>query len=287
MKRIRSAVAAAATAGLALLAPTAPAAGASEHAPVPVVTEVPADSVREATVVAPRVATTGGDAEASAPEATEAPPPTATEAAVPEATEESVKTPTLAFLVAQGGLWSSDIPQDAGGELRTVSGSVAAPREADEAISLRVEVETGIGVDGQEFARQVMTTLNDARGWGHDGSVVFERTAGPADADLVLASPATTDELCAPLETKGEVSCAIDGRAIINAERWAHGAEPFLEAGGTLAEYRRYLVNHEVGHLLDHGHVPCPEPGAVAPVMLQQTLWLDGCVPNGWPAATD
>lgn len=274
MKPIRSVVAAVATAGLALLAPAAPAAGASEHAPAPVATDAPA--AQGSSVVAPRMAPTARDAEASAPEATEAAAP-----------EEPVKTPTLGFLVAQGGLWSSDIPQDAGGELRTVTGSEAAPREADEVISLRVEVETGIGVNGQEFARQVMATLNDARGWGHDGSVVFERAPGPADADLVLASPATTDELCAPLETEGEVSCAIDGRAIINAERWAHGAEPFLEAGGTLAEYRRYLVNHEVGHLLDHGHVPCPEPGAAAPVMLQQTLWLHGCVPNGWPAATD
>lgn len=194
------------------------------------------------------------------------------------------KSPTLTFLAEQGGLWRTDVPRDAGGRLRTVPGAVAAPREAERVVTVRVEVETGLGVDGREFARQVMDTLNDPRGWGHDGSVVFARTDGEADVDLTLASPATTDELCAPVDTGGTVSCGRVGYAVLNAVRWAQGAEPFLEAGGTVAEYRHYLVNHEVGHVIGHGHVGCPAPGELAPVMLQQTLRLDGCRPNGWPA---
>ena len=287
-------VAAVAAAAVALLAPAAPAVGASERALVPAATEAAGPVAHEtwATEAAVPAGVEASTAEAASPPevATEAPSPpkpgARTEAPAGTALGDAIKAPTLGFLVAQGGLWSTDVPRAAGGELRTVAGTTDAPREADQVVTVRVEVETGLGVDGSEFARQVMTTLNDPRGWGHDGSVVFERTAEAADFDVVLASPETTDELCVPLATEGEVSCAIDGRAILNAERWAQGAEPFLEAGGTVFEYRRYLVNHEVGHLLGHGHEPCPEPGATAPVMLQQTLWLHGCVPNGWPAAT-
>ncbi|MEE6288759.1 DUF3152 domain-containing protein [Georgenia sp. MJ173] len=198
----------------------------------------------------------------------------------------SAKTPTLGFVSAQGGLWSTDVPPDAGGQLRTVPGEEPAPDgDAARVATVRVEVETGLGVDGGEFARQVMTTLNDPRGWGHDGSISFARTEGDADVDVTLASPATTDRLCHPVDTGGTVSCGRVGFAVLNAARWAGGADPFLAAGGTVAEYRLYLVNHEVGHVIGRGHVRCPAPGAVAPVMLQQTLGLDGCRPNGWPAA--
>lgn len=194
------------------------------------------------------------------------------------------KAPTLAFVREQGGLWSTDVPRDAGGDLRTVSGTQEAPHDAEQVATVRVEVEAGLGVDGREFAHQVMATLNDPRGWGHDGSVTFARTDGEADIDITLASPATTDELCAPVDTRGRVSCGRVGFAVLNAARWAEGSEAFLAAGGTVAEYRHYLVNHEVGHVLGNPHVSCPAPGAVAPIMLQQTLGLDGCRPNGWPA---
>lgn len=195
------------------------------------------------------------------------------------------KSTTLDFVPDQGGLWRLQVPYDGGGELSVVPGSDPAPdQDAAQLPTVRIIVEVGLGVDSTEFAHQVMSTLNDPRGWGHDGSVSFARTDGEADIDVTLASPATTDELCYPVDTGGTVSCGRVGFAVLNAVRWAEGAEPFLAAGGTLEEYRYYLVNHEVGHVIGNGHVPCPAPGAVAPIMLQQTLTLDGCQPNGWPA---
>nr|MCS5684212.1 DUF3152 domain-containing protein [Acidimicrobiales bacterium] len=45
----------------------------------------------------------------------------------------------------------------------------------------------------------------------------------------------------------------------------------------------RYVVNHEMGHYLGKPHVGCPEPGAPAPTMMQQTYFLKGCTGNAWP----
>jgi hypothetical protein len=100
------------------------------------------------------------------------------------------------------------------------------------------------------------------------------------DFRVVLAAPATVDRLCHPLLTDGSLSCATGSSAILNVLRWRRGALAFR---GNLPLYRRYLVNHEVGHVLGHGHAVCPAPGARAPVMMQQTLGVGACRPNGRP----
>jgi Protein of unknown function (DUF3152) len=145
-----------------------------------------------------------------------------------------------------------------------------------------VELEDGLPFDPAAVAQTVDSTLADSRSWISTGRNAFQRTEDEPDVRIVVATPGTTDELCAPLKTRGEVSCHNGEFVVLNAKRWAFGVESY---NGDIDNYRRYLVNHEIGHALGHGHVPCPGAGELAPVMLQQTYGLDGCLPNAWPAA--
>ena len=149
-----------------------------------------------------------------------------------------------------------------------------------------VEVEDGIGIDGTTFAAAVETTLGDPASWGSGGRLSFQRV-GAAEAatssydfKVTLVSPGSMERYCPGVGTGGYTSCRYGERAVINLARWAT-AVPHYD--GDIATYRHYVVNHEVGHALGNGHVDCPGPGQVAPVMLQQTLGLDGCVKNAWP----
>jgi hypothetical protein len=162
------------------------------------------------------------------------------------------------------------------GTLRTVP--VLGRDPGPSAKRFRVEVEGGLRVDRRAFAARVTRTLRDSRSWGGRFVPV---DGGRVDFRVVLASPETTDRLCLPLQTRSSYSCGVDDTAVLNFRRWREGAAPWE---GRLAAYRRYMVNHEVGHVLGHGHVACPAPGARAPIMLQQTKELGGCRANPWPS---
>jgi len=144
-----------------------------------------------------------------------------------------------------------------------------------------VEVEDGINVDGAGFAAAVEATLSDPRGWGSGGEYSFQRVdGGDYDFRVSLVSPLNVESFCPGVGTGGYTSCRYGERAVINLARWETAVPDYA---GDVATYRLYVVNHEVGHALGHGHESCPGQGELAPVMQQQTLGLDGCVKNPWP----
>lgn len=150
----------------------------------------------------------------------------------------------------------------------------------------RVEVETATGIDPDEVARVVDFVLSHPRGWRNQG-VAFQRVdAGDVEMIVRLATPATVDQLCAPLETNGQVSCRNGIDVVLNQRRWETGVDAYA---GDIDSYRILLINHEVGHLLGHAeHVPCPGPGQPAPVMMPVYYeGLQGCAPNVWPYTAD
>ena len=177
------------------------------------------------------------------------------------------------------GLLSRSFPQRASGTLAVVPGTAKAPGSGKKVVTVRVEVEKGLRVDGAKFARFALGTLNDPRSWTHDG-YTFARTDGAADVRIVLASPDTSAKLCRPLRTFGTLSCRNGTATVLTVYRWVKGIP---EYDSDHAGYRRYVGNHEVGHFLGHGHVSCAGKGRQAPVMMQQTKGLKGCTPNSWP----
>ncbi|MEV5593021.1 DUF3152 domain-containing protein [Streptomyces sp. NPDC052496] len=178
----------------------------------------------------------------------------------------------------------------ASGRFKPAGGDAKAPGRG-EVRRYRVDVEEGLGLDGELFADAVHKTLNDERSWAHGGRRTFERVgSGDADFVITLASPGTTAKWCAKSgldTTQDNVSCdsAATERVMINAYRWAQGATTY--GPGQMHAYRQMLINHEVGHRLGHNHESCSRQGALAPVMMQQTKFLttDGatCRPNAWP----
>jgi hypothetical protein len=179
----------------------------------------------------------------------------------------------------------------ASGKFEAVPGSAKAPGKGHK-YTYRVDIEKGLGLDGALFADAVQKTLNDPRSWAHGGARTFERVdSGKPDFVITLASPGTTAEWCAKSgldTTEDNVSCdsASTERVMINAYRWAQGSKTY-GFGDKIHAYRQMLINHEVGHRLGYGHVTCEKDGDLAPVMQQQTKFLDHdgihCLPNPWP----
>ncbi|MFE7773844.1 DUF3152 domain-containing protein [Streptomyces sp. NPDC057445] len=195
--------------------------------------------------------------------------------------------PTYAQLMAQQ--FPLDAKLKGPGGFEALPGFDKAPGKGRK-VRYRIDVEKGLGLDGKLFAQAVQQTLNDDRSWAHDGAMSFERvSSGKPEFVITLASPGTTAVWCAKsgLDTSVDnVSCdsASTDRVMINAYRWAQGSETY--GAKAMLTYRQMLINHEVGHRLGNGHVNCSTPGALAPVMQQQTKSLDvdgvKCRPNPW-----
>jgi len=171
------------------------------------------------------------------------------------------------------------LPETGSGEFVVASGE-SPTAGTGELVTYTVEVERDVPVGRKRAAGVVDRALADPRGWTASGAHALARTDTSGDLRVLLATPGTTDRLCAPLDTAGRYSCRNGELVVLNAWRWLNGAAAYRD---NLRGYRRYLVNHEVGHALGNGHVGCPGAGELAPVMMQQTKGTDDCVANPWP----
>jgi Protein of unknown function (DUF3152) len=179
-----------------------------------------------------------------------------------------------------------EVPGSGPGTYQAATKRIRSKSSYGAVIRYDVRVEDGLSIDPDEAAVLIQGVLDDARSWRGTRRWRFELTPVGRSATLhaYIVTPTTTDRLCAPYLTRGEVSCQNGNRVVLNAKRWLLGADSY---GSDLTNYRRYLVNHEFGHTLGKRHVDCPDPGSLAPIMLQQTKGLQGCRKNPWPLASE
>lgn len=139
--------------------------------------------------------------------------------------------------------------------------------------------------DRTAFEAAVSRILADPRGWGATGEIVFRHiSTGRPRIWVKLATPPTTDRLCAPTRTNGIWNCRAGNSVVVNSDRWLTGRSTWP---GSLTEYRALIINHETGHVLGFGHRGCSGAGTPAPVMQQQGVSLKGCRANAWPLASE
>lgn len=222
------------------------------------------------------------DAATTSPPTTEAtvapttvPPTTSAPTTVPPTT---VAPTTTSVPSTPTTVDAASLPRRGSGEFRPAT-DITFEIDGSPMIELTIAVEDGAGVDLDELTDFVTATLTDPRGWRGRGAG-FRLVDSGGLFTLVVATPDTVDGLCRPLQTVGRFSCARNGWIALNLLRWETATDDWP---ADLDTYRRYLVNHEIGHyIVGPDHVSCPAAGQPAPVMMQQTKGLDGCVANGW-----
>ncbi|MGF7228814.1 MAG: DUF3152 domain-containing protein [Candidatus Saccharibacteria bacterium] len=133
---------------------------------------------------------------------------------------------------------------------------------------------------------KLAATYSDTRGWNDNGTVAFRHVASGCTYNVVIAAPNLMTSYGAICDNY--YNCQVGNSVIVNNDRWLYATDPWSKTGQSLETYRLLIINHETGHRLGFYDNPtCPGPGQPAPVMMQQSIDLKGCVFNTWPLQSE
>ena len=156
----------------------------------------------------------------------------------------------------------------------------AQPRAARHVVRYRIESRGRIVSSMAVFRRQVQETFDHRSGWRASG-IEFRRVASGGTLSVVLSEASKVPSFSSGCSAQW--SCRVGRYVVVNQMRWNGASAMWKDRGRTLRSYRHMVVNHETGHWLGLGHRSCPRAGSPAPVMMQQSVDLQGCRPNPWP----
>ncbi len=140
--------------------------------------------------------------------------------------------------------------------------------------------------DIEQFAAAAAENYADPRGWSFGGSVAFVRVPSGGNFTLWLSAAPRTFRRSGRRATR-----ATPARRAATSSSTRRGGSPAHPHGTRPAhrstDYRHMVLNHETGHWIGFGHQLCGGPGQLAPVMQQQSISLQGCLPNPWPLPSE
>lgn len=133
---------------------------------------------------------------------------------------------------------------------------------------------------------KLAATYSDIRGWNDNGKIAFRRVTSGCTYNVVIAAPSLMTSYGAICDDY--YNCQVGNSVIVNNDRWLYATDPWNKTGQNIETYRLLIINHETGHRLGFYDNPtCPGAGQPAPVMMQQSIDLKGCVFNEWPLSSE
>ncbi len=147
-----------------------------------------------------------------------------------------------------------------------------------------VDGVSGIVLDS--LIGKLAATYNDVRGWNDNGTIAFKHVAVGCQYTVWMTASSQMSSFGSICDDF--YNCQVGSNVVLNYNRWTTATPPWNKTGGSIENYRSLMIDHETGHRLGfRDNNTCPSPGLKAPVMMQQSVNLKGCVFNIWPLATE
>ncbi len=135
----------------------------------------------------------------------------------------------------------------------------------------------------EDFSNAVFRILNSEHGWARAGAIFEPSTDGNCDFDIVLAQASTLPTFSSVCSEQYSCRCGQQCDYQRRSLEFRHGR---VDVGRRrLARYRTMMINHEVGQRSGHidNEMTCAGAGQAAPLMQEQSIFLDGCAINEYP----